>query len=551
MHALEILAPDPARPAPLSAARRPSSVRRSVRAFALPRIVVFACVTSLALVGCGDGESMPEGTTPRGSGGTAGSAPNERVGDAPVARNLLLISIDTLRTDALGAYGGTRQATPNLDLFASQAVVFDSAWTHTPKTAPAHMSMFTSLPPRVHGVGNLNTLGAQRLSASIHTLPEVLEDAGFRTAGFTGGGNAKGSLGFDRGFQTFDDLGESLDRKLVKVEPWLKQAEASGQPWFCFLHTYQTHDPYLPPGEYIERFVKPGYEGKILSSRAAIRSAIDSGDDLAPDLKGNEKITWNYWFRVNEDSAQDMAHLHDLYMAGVAHMDSMLGAFLKRLLGAGVGDDTIIVITSDHGEEFGEHGQVRHDQLYVELAHVPMLVMFPGRAHAGTRIEAPIRHIDLLPSLLELLAVEDSGELRLGRSWVDWIEAGASTESEVRNVLGEHRSGRDRPLDIFTLREGPLTLYDQRGEIALYDRRQDPGELTPQNRPVVTERLDALLRAQQSQMDVLATSVGSGTAIEMSDEMRRELEALGYLSVDEDALRAAGTGAGSDDEDDQ
>ncbi|QDU85167.1 Arylsulfatase [Planctomycetes bacterium Pla163] len=507
--------------------------------------MVCACAVGLALAGCGGGEPTTDGVAPVDAGGAASKEANERVGAAPVARNLLLISIDTLRTDALGAYGGTRKATPNLDLFAGQAVVFESAWTHTPKTAPAHMSMFTSLPPRVHGVGNLNTLGAQRLSASIHTLPEILEDAGFRTAGFTGGGNAKGSLGFDRGFQTFDDMGESLDHKLVKVEPWLKQAEASGQPWFCFLHTYQVHDPYLPPGDYIERFVKPGYDGKILSSRAAIRSAIDSGDDLAPDLKGNEKITWNYWFRVDESSEQDMAHLHDLYTAGVAHMDALLGAFLKRLIAAGVADDTIIVITSDHGEEFGEHGQVRHDQLYVELAHVPMLVMFPGRAHAGMRIEAPIRHIDLLPSLLELLAVEDSGELRLGRSWVDWIEAGASTETEIRSVLGEHRSGRDRPLDIFTLREGPLTLYDQRGEIALYDRRQDPGEVVPQKRPVVTERLESLLRSQQAQLDVLSTSVGSGTAIEMSDEMRRELEALGYLSVDEDALR----GAGASDED--
>lgn len=537
MYAPVTLRTDPtwtvSRPIAARATDATSRAEGPMRTFLAPFIV-----TALALGGCGDGEPTPAGDAPQAAGGTSTAGAS----DAPIARNLLLISIDTLRTDALGTYGGTRRATPNLDLFAGQAVVFDSAWTHSPKTAPAHMSMFTSLPPRVHGVGNLNTLGAQRLSASIRTLPEVLEDAGFMTAGFTGGGNAKGSLGFDRGFQTFDDQGESLDRKLVKVEPWLKQAEASGQPWFCFLHTYQVHDPYLPPGEYIERFVSPGYDGKILPTRAAIRSAIDAGDDLAPDLKGNEKITWNYWFRVNEDSDRDMAHLQDLYMAGVAHMDTMLGAFLKRLLAAGISEDTIIVITSDHGEEFGEHGAVRHDQLYVELAHVPMMVMFPGRVHAGARIEEPIRHIDLLPSLLELLAVEDSGELRLGRSWVDWIENGASTEDEIRSVLGEHRSGRDQPLDMFTLREGPLTLYDDQDEVALYDRRQDPGEFKPQNRPKVTERLDALLRGQHAQLDVLATSVGSGTAIEMSDEMRRELEALGYLSGDEDELRGAAAG---------
>lgn len=473
--------------------------------------------------------------TADGSGGGGDTASSGK----GVAKNLLLISIDTLRRDAIGAYGGTRNATPAIDVFAESAVTFDGAWTHSPKTAPAHMSMFTSLPPSAHGVGNLNTTGAQRLSDSIRTLPEVLQDAGFATGGFTGGGNAKGSLGFDRGFDAFDDTGEPLHEKIRRAEPWLMEANASGQPWFCFLHTYHVHDPYFPPPKYLQRFASKDYDGPILSTKKAIRDAIEAGDDLAPNMEGHAKITWNYWYRVRERNPKDLAHLHDLYTAGVAHMDFILGAFLRRLIDAGIDENTVIVLTTDHGEEFGEHGQVRHEQLWAELAHVPLMVMLPDGRYGGTRIAEPVRHIDLLPSLLDLLDVEDvplssGGTPRLGRSWAGWLANGGAGDEELRSVIGEHRSGREAELDILSIREGPVLLYDDVGELGLFDRRTDPGELRPLDRPDEVARLRDLLERQREQFVALGATFARGGAIELDAEQREQLEALGYLLEDDE-----------------
>jgi arylsulfatase A-like enzyme len=514
--------------ADMQTSTRPSSVRGALRAgFAAVALVLAGCGGSDGAKGAESSEAHPATDA---SGGERSGTPTDAPNSAPVAKNLLLISIDTLRTDVLGVYGSQRGATPRIDAFARKAIVFDNAWTHTPKTAPSHMSMFTGLPPSVHGVGNLNTAGAQRLPASIRTLTEVLQDAGFATGGFTGGGNVKGSLGFDRGFDVFDDDNDAFGAKLERVRPWIEKADASGQPWYCFLHTYHTHDPYMPEPAWVKRFVTPGYDGKILATRAAIQAAIDAGDDLAPTMKGHEKITWNYWFRVNEKSPKDLAHLFDLYTAGVAHMDKLVGEFLLRLERQGLLDNTIVVFTSDHGEEFGEHGEVRHDQLWVECAHVPMLVRLPGERLGGTRVREVVRHIDLTPSVLELLDVDDHGLEPLGISWADWLQPGAD-RGAPRSVVGEHQSRRENPLDVFSLREEHLVLMDRVGTVELFDRRQDRQEKAPVTRPKVQERLAKTLAEHRATYAALAERVGRGEAIEIDDALRAELEALGYVGA--------------------
>jgi arylsulfatase A-like enzyme len=478
-----------------------------------------------------DGRDAPGRGAARPSGAGARAEAGTPAGERVAPRNLLLISIDTLRADALGTYGSKTGATPNIDAFAARSIVFESAWTHSPKTAPAHMSMFTGLPPSVHGVGNLNTSLAQQLPKSIRTLSQALQDSGFRTAAFTGGGNVKGSLGFARGFDSYDDLGEPLDAKLRKVEPWIRSAEQADQPWYCFLHTYHIHDPYFPDEPFASRFTRPAYSGPILSTRAAVQAAIDRGDDLAPTMKGHEKITWNYWYRVRQDNAEDLEHLRNLYTAGVAHMDELVGAFLARLARQGVLDDTLVVFTSDHGEEFGEHGEVRHDQLWVECAHVPLVVRLPGEYGAGLRIPETVRHVDLTPSILDLLAIEGHGLEPLGASWAGWLEPGAE-RGAPRLVIGEHQSRRETPLDVFSVREEHLLLMDRIGTVELFDRRHDRREKRPVKWPKVQDRLATLLAENRAAHAALASVVGAGGRIEMTPELRAELEALGYVGGD-------------------
>ncbi|MHC4378549.1 MAG: sulfatase, partial [Planctomycetota bacterium] len=393
----------------------------------------------------------------------APSGESEPGGPQGVADHLLLISIDTLRADALGSYGSTHGATPHLDRLSEQSVRFTNVWAPGPKTAPSHMTLFTGLPPRIHGVGNLKTSGSPRLSVDIATLPELLANAGFATAGFTGGGNVKGELGFDRGFEIYDDQGQTLPKKLPKVTNWLQRRGLQEDHWFAFVHTYQVHDPYLPAPEFAERFADPDYPGKILGTREALGAAIEGGDDLAPRSRGNDRFVANFWRRVDEESETDLAYLHQLYTAGVAEMDRDLGVTLRRWDSNGLLEDALVVLTSDHGEEFGEHGRTMHHQLWVETMSVPLLVRLPDGTGAVRTVERPVQHVDLLPSLLDLLGVEadspfGAGESWMGESWAPWVLGETLPEGE-RSLLAEHRSLRDNPLDTHALRRGDLLLY--------------------------------------------------------------------------------------------
>ncbi|MEO0652352.1 MAG: sulfatase, partial [Planctomycetota bacterium] len=293
-------------------------------------------------------------------------------GDPEPPRNLLLLSIDTLRADALGSHGSERGASPFLDRWAERGVRFASAWSQSPKTAPSHMTLLTGLAPRVHGVGNFETAGSASLGPRATTLAEVLSAEGFATGGFTDGGNARGSLGFNRGFEHFvSSKPKTWESRTQQVRTWLTELDGR-QPWFLFLHTYAIHDPYFPPPEVAARFVDPGYEGAIIGDRAALEAAMEV-EDLVPGMEGRMRLLGNYWGRVEMESAADMRYLHDLNLAGLADLDRKLERLFGWMEERGLLDDTLVVITSDHGEEFGEHGKLRHDQLWRELTHVPLL----------------------------------------------------------------------------------------------------------------------------------------------------------------------------------
>lgn len=450
------------------------------------------------------------------------------------ADHLLLISVDTLRADALGSYGARDGATPHLDRFAEQSVRFANVWAPSPKTAPSHMTLFTGLPPRIHRVGNLKTSGSPRLSPDIRTLPEMLADAGFATAGFTGGGNVKGELGFDRGFEIYDDQGQTLPKKLPRVSQWLQMRGMQEDHWFAFVHTYQVHDPYLPSPEFAERFADPDYTGKILGTRESLGAAIEAGDDLAPRSRGNDRFVANYWRRVDEESSVDLAYLHQLYTASVAEMDRDLGVTLGRWDARGLLANAAVILTSDHGEEFGEHGRTTHHQLWSETLRVPLLVRLPDGTGAGTVIDKHVQHVDLVPSILDLLGVEETppGGANagwVGWSWVDWLQGTPAPEAD-RLLLAEHRSRRDNPLDIHALRRGNLLVYITATEgPRLFDMRADPSELEQLRDAKQKQNLFTYSVGLRERWDRAAEMFVEGQALEIDDQTTAELEALGYL----------------------
>ncbi len=455
------------------------------------------------------------------------AACGSRGSEAP--RNLLLISLDTLRADALGIHGSERGASPHLDAFAARSVVFERAFSHSPKTAPSHHSLFTSLEPRVHGVGNLDTASASSLPPEAVPLAETLAARGFRTAAYTGGGNIKALLGFDRGFEIYEDGPGTLVGKLEQSARWVERVGAlDGVRWFLFFHTYYIHDPYLVPAELAQRFTDPNYAGRILGVRRDLMARIQGGEDLAPQRGGSENVTANFWLRVDESDPRDWAHLHDLYIAGVAEADQRVGAFLQRLERAGHLEDTVVVITSDHGEEFGEHGRLRHDQLWQEILHVPLIVRLPGDAHGGTRISTPVAHIDFAPSMLELLDVADTTLLRRGQSWAAWL-ARPQRAPQDRLLFAEHRSRRERPLDTFAVRSGGwLLLSDTEGE-HVRDLRADPLELHPLSDSERAAALRGIAEEQIAAQDALANTLSAPGDVVIDAATRAELEALGYF----------------------
>ena len=440
--------------------------------------------------------------------------------------NLLLISVDTLRADALGIYGNQRGTSPGLDAFATTAAVFDNVYAHTPKTAPSHMSLFTGLPPRVHRVGNNRTKWAQRLSPEIPTLAEILADAGFTNIAWTSGGNVTGGLGFDRGFKRYIEHHRHLDASTAPLTKWISMRQPD-ERWFAFLHTYSVHAPYFPSEPFRSRFVDPDYAGGIPGTMKELRRRFP----------GKDQPGVHFLETADTNDPRDLDHLRNLYLGEVALTDAGLAAFLAGLEQSGDLDETIVVLTSDHGEQFGEHGAVSHNQLWEEELHVPLLVRLPDGMGAGTRLPGRIGHTDFLPSILELLGLDwPEEQVTTGRSWASWLSAPPSGgAAEDRPQLAEHRSHSDGDLDFMSYRRGTWSLSrSAKGRSRLYDVREEPGELldVAGSNADVVEDLLAAVAAESRMLDALGDRFAAGGLMEVDDALRAELEALGYLGAD-------------------
>ncbi|MEO8033110.1 MAG: sulfatase-like hydrolase/transferase [Acidobacteriota bacterium] len=287
------------------------------------------------------------------------------VRDAPV----VLISIDTLRSDHLPAYGYRGVQTPNLDRFRKDAVLFANAWSHCPMTLPSHLSMLTGLLPPEHGVRD--NVGF-RFDASRHeTLQALLRARGYATGAAVSAHVLSADTGIGSGFDTYDDALDlhpgarfrDYQRSGFATEAvagrWIDEHKA--RKFFYFLHLYEPHVPYDPPEPFLSQYANR-YDGEIATA------------------------------------------------------DAIVGRFLDRLRAAGIYDRALIIITSDHGEGLGDHGEQQHSILvYREAIQVPMIVKLPGGRRAGESVAAPAQHIDIFPTVTSLLGI-GSGESHRGES---------------------------------------------------------------------------------------------------------------------------------------
>lgn len=485
------------------------------------------------------------------------TVPAPGAGPIPPGRDILLISIDTLRADALSAYGYPELTTPNLDALAANGIRFDDVMTQAANTATSHASLFTGVYPWTHRVSNVaqGGEGYHMLYNEFETLAESFKAEGYATASFTDGGPFLSGWKLLQGFDKRHDKFEGAPAKVSRMLKYLDNTEAEQRSRFLFLHTYEVHEPYLPPVEYVERFnSNPAYDGVVRQAELAAREQAKANGGLS--IRGRV-LTQDF----KDFTAEDVRYLWDLYVAGVAYTDFCLGELFDGLKERGLFDDMLIIVTSDHGEEFGEHGKFGHYQLRHETLSVPLIMHLPADAEsrfAGTVVDERISQIDLHATLMEIADRASphsagvslweglrTGEFQERTSYAEVTE-GFNFEGlpgytfSSRSAYRGDRSVllRQEPDGKFHHLYGPESLKPgEKGAEALYSEGESlEGEpitrgdtsfqedLHARVEEVVLHLRDAVETRKQILVDpdlVRSTS--------LDDETRSELEALGYL----------------------
>jgi len=402
--------------------------------------------------------------------------------------DLLLISLDTLRADRLSAYGYEKTDTPVIDSLVKRSILFTAAQTQAMVTAPSHITMMTSIHPWVHGVRNLSNSDDQdftSLPPSIPTLAEILKQEGYKTAGFTGGGNLSPKLGFDRGFDIYTSRNNGISAKVDEAESFLQTLNEEDR-FFLFLHTYEVHD-YYRPKDFEGLFFKPEEGRALLEKKGAIQA----------------------------------------YDRRIERCDEVLRRLFLKLIEMKRFKSMLVVFTSDHGESFYEHGHLGHYQFFSEVSQVPLIIHLPKDKLGGRRVDALVGLVDLMPTLLDLMAVEKPSILQ-GMSLLPMIKGEATA---LRPVFGERN---DRKI-AYSVSFGDYKLVDDPESIApinnLYNRRDDPFDKhdLSKEHPRIMARLQAMATKHIKQCTELSKKFGSKIPLKIDDpELLDELKALGY-----------------------
>lgn len=315
--------------------------------------------------------------------------------------NLVVVLIDALRADRLGVDGYPLPTTPHIDALAGEGVFFGAALAHSTWTKPSIATLMTSLYPSQHGiqrasVGAGETLRTEVLDDGLVTLAERLKAGGYATGAFINQVHLRARFGFAQGFDEFQDRrGRNAFQLNRQMEAWLETSP--GEPFFAYVHYLDLHWPFT--------LKMPEHEGLFGSTEMKSQ----------PPLRGNLVPEWGR--QLNDED--DLKGLLARYDHEVAYTDAGVGDLVRRLRDQGVFEDTVVIVTSDHGEGFLEHEEMGHGFApYDEVLRIPMVVRLPERLREGTgRIDEPVGLIDLMPTLLDLAGVEPEPQAH-GESFV-------------------------------------------------------------------------------------------------------------------------------------
>ncbi|MEL6712879.1 MAG: sulfatase [Planctomycetota bacterium] len=454
--------------------------------------------------------------------------------DEPAPPNVVLISIDSLRPDHLGCYGYRRATSPEIDRFAREGMLFESHFSSAPWTLPAHAALFTSVPDSVHGL--VDPVGL-RLADEWETLPESFQRAGYRTAGFFAGPYLHPSFGFGQGFDSYEDCASTTGDASVDEEGrWSEDADVmkashrgvtnngvyarwravldevapvggtQKEPLFAFVHLWDVHFDFTPPAPFDTMF-DPGYEGRI------------TGRDFFWDQRINALLP-----------ERDKQHIVALYDGEIRWTDTFIGRIRADLEERGMADDTIVVLTADHGTELFDHGGKGHrTTLYDEQIKIPLIVWWPGRI-APDRHDSVTRMIDVGPTLRDLCGMP-AVQTTMGHSLAPL--ARGETDLPVGAPAVVELMSAARNLRAIRTNTDKLVHNAHTDQYAWYELISDPGER--EARPVGQDQRSVTLLEQYEEIaaELAEAVLGLGfgpSAADVPDAVRKSLRGLGYFA---------------------
>ncbi len=395
-------------------------------------------------------------------------------GDAERPPNIVLIVMDTVRADALGGELAGSPVTPHLDRLLAEGTSFSNAFANAPWTVPSHATLFTGLYPHRHGSVHERFALDERLE----TVAEILSGKGYSTCGITSNPWLRERGGFGQGFEAYEEvyrhLNEAVDKGASlatdKAVEWVSAGAGGDRPFFLFVNYIDAHLPYAPPAAILESM---GFdEQKLARSDFSVRQA--------EEIIGRKGVA----------GEEEVELARTLYRLEIAYVDRKLGELIRFLEESEVLDETLLVVTADHGEHLAEHGLMGHEfSLYDELLRVPLILRLPGRVRAGLRVEAPVSHVDVLPTILDLLGEHERIQSLPGRSLLD--PEGLAPERPLlaeyvrpQRLIHNYWKSKHPEVDLSafdvglqSIRRGSRKLIVSGGEkLQLFDVTKDPSE---------------------------------------------------------------------------
>jgi arylsulfatase A-like enzyme len=465
-------------------------------------------------------------------------------------RGVIWIHADTLRPDHLSMYGSQRDTAPFLRKLASEGALFTNAQSQATWTKVSTPSFLTSLYPTTHGIAKI----PDRLPSSVTTVADVYRAGGYATVSYSSVVFTGQLTNLHKGFEEVNEVTSQSDpvytsksaREYVdRATDWIDRHKDG--PFFMYLHVFDPHPPYEPRQPYDAMWADPASREEHIAQRNALRKTIKE-----PSMAPRGMATTEEMKAAGVDPARYLAYDKDWYDGAIRALDAEIGRLFERLRADGLDDKTAVVFMSDHGEEFQDHGRMWHGQsAYGELAHVPLLIRWPGHVPGGVRVDEVVESIDIMPTVLDLSQLPHPKGIQ-GQTLVPllnlpgdrktsaWQRRPAITEKPSLREATEApdpNNERDVSWVSFAINDGEWKLIHHterpagRPEFELFDAKRDPLDQrdVAGEHPEVVQRLAKALDGWHQMALASRLKPDAETTKSMTPEQLKKLRSLGYV----------------------